>query len=191
MASDERVDAFLTRPIESGWHAPAGSNRWRLASASVNRHHLPEGASGRSHRTGRARRRACTDGAPGPPLAIGVNMVGPREVLGMAIGAIKAEPFRTEFLRDLVRRGLGGAKLAISDAHGGASRPRRRGFSPPPRSGVAYTSSATLSHRPAGVVPAFIATAFAQPDHTAASARWRRVADQMRRRLPKLATLME
>ena len=41
------------------------------------------------------------------------------------------------------------------------------------------------------VASAFIATAFAQPDHAAASAQWRRVADQMRSKLPKLATLMD
>jgi hypothetical protein len=35
------------------------------------------------------------------------------------------------------------------------------------------------------------ATAFAQPDHAAAKAQWRLVADQMRPKLPKLATLME
>lgn len=38
-----------------------------------------------------------------------------RKVLGMAIGASEAEPFWTEFLRDLLRRGLGGVKLVISD----------------------------------------------------------------------------
>ena len=37
----------------------------------------------------------------------------------MAIGASEAEPFWTEFLRDLVRRGLSGVKLVISDAHEG------------------------------------------------------------------------
>ncbi len=41
------------------------------------------------------------------------------------------------------------------------------------------------------VVSAFIATAFAQPDHAAAKAQWRQVADQMRPKLPKLATLRE
>ena len=41
------------------------------------------------------------------------------------------------------------------------------------------------------VVSAFIATAFAQPDHAAARAQWRLVADQMRPKLPKLAALMD
>jgi transposase-like protein len=42
-----------------------------------------------------------------------------------------------------------------------------------------------------GPVSAFIATAFAQNDATAATMQWRRVADQLRPKLPKLAALME
>ena len=41
------------------------------------------------------------------------------------------------------------------------------------------------------VVSAFIATAFAQDDAEAASAQWRRVADQLRPKVPKLAALMD
>ena len=41
------------------------------------------------------------------------------------------------------------------------------------------------------MVSAFIVTAFAQPDHAAASAQWRLVSDQMRPKLPKLAELMD
>ena len=40
------------------------------------------------------------------------------------------------------------------------------------------------------VVSAFIATAFAQDDCEAAKMQWRRVADQLRSKLPKLAALM-
>jgi transposase-like protein len=52
-------------------------------------------------------------------IAVGVNTDGRREVLGMKIGASEAEPFWTEFLRSLTRRGLRGVKLVISDAHEG------------------------------------------------------------------------
>ncbi|SHF98188.1 Transposase, Mutator family [Loktanella atrilutea] len=52
-------------------------------------------------------------------IAVGVNTDGRREVLGMAIGASEVEPLWTKFLRDLVRRGLSGVKLVISDAHEG------------------------------------------------------------------------
>ena len=41
------------------------------------------------------------------------------------------------------------------------------------------------------VVSAFIATAFAHYDATAASQQWRRVADQLRPTVPKLAALMD
>jgi hypothetical protein len=41
------------------------------------------------------------------------------------------------------------------------------------------------------VVAAFIATAFAQEHAEAARQQWRRVADQLRPKVPKLATLMD
>jgi hypothetical protein len=41
------------------------------------------------------------------------------------------------------------------------------------------------------VVSAFIAVAFAQDDAEQATAQWRRIADQLRSKLPKLATLMD
>jgi len=41
------------------------------------------------------------------------------------------------------------------------------------------------------VVSAFIATAFAQDDAKAAKQQWRRVADQLRPKVPKLAALMD
>jgi transposase-like protein len=41
------------------------------------------------------------------------------------------------------------------------------------------------------VVSAFIATAFAQNDAEAVSQQWRRIADQLRPKLPKLAKLMD
>lgn len=44
---------------------------------------------------------------------------------------------------------------------------------------------------PARAGAAFIATAFAQEDAAAARAQWRQVADQVRPKLPKLATLMD
>jgi transposase-like protein len=41
------------------------------------------------------------------------------------------------------------------------------------------------------VVSAFIATAFAQDDAETARTQWRRVADQLRPKVPKLAILMD
>jgi len=50
-------------------------------------------------------------------VAVGVNTYGSREILGLTVGPSEAEPFWTEFLRSLTRRGLRGVKLVISDAH--------------------------------------------------------------------------
>ena len=52
-------------------------------------------------------------------VAVGANTDRRREVLGMTVGNSEAEPFWTEFLRILARRGLRGVKLVISDAHEG------------------------------------------------------------------------
>jgi transposase-like protein len=41
------------------------------------------------------------------------------------------------------------------------------------------------------VVSAFVATAFAQDDAASARQQWRRIADQLRPKVPKLATLMD
>lgn len=50
-------------------------------------------------------------------IATGVNQDGRREILGL--GQSEAATFWIEFLRGLVRRGLKGVKLVISDAHEG------------------------------------------------------------------------
>jgi len=52
-------------------------------------------------------------------VAIGVNTDGRHEVLGLKVGASEAEPFWTDFLRSLNRRGLRGVKRVISDSHEG------------------------------------------------------------------------
>jgi transposase-like protein len=52
-------------------------------------------------------------------IAHGVHESGRREVIGLDVGEAETEAFWREFLRDLVRRGLTGVQLAISDAHEG------------------------------------------------------------------------
>jgi putative transposase len=55
-----------------------------------------------------------------------VNTDGRREIVGLHIGPSEAEPFWASFLKDLVRRGLTGVKLVISDAHEGLKAAIRR-----------------------------------------------------------------
>jgi putative transposase len=52
-------------------------------------------------------------------VAYGVDQSGKREVIGLDVGAAETEPFWREFLRSLVRRGLQGVQLVVSDAHEG------------------------------------------------------------------------
>ena len=52
-------------------------------------------------------------------IAVAVTTEGKREIVGLHIGPSEAEPFWSTILRDLVRRGLKGVKLVISDAHEG------------------------------------------------------------------------
>ena len=92
---DERVGAFLNRPIEGDW-----PYLWIDATYVKTRE------------AGRIVSVAVI-------IAVGVNTEGQREVLGMSIGASEAEPFWTSFLRSLTRRGLRGVKLVISDDHEG------------------------------------------------------------------------
>jgi hypothetical protein len=52
-------------------------------------------------------------------IAHGVHETGRREILGIDVGEAETEAFWTDFLRGLVKRGLVGVQLAISDAHAG------------------------------------------------------------------------
>ena len=99
------------------------------------------------------------------------------------------------FLKSLVKRGLTGVKLVISDAHEGlkAAITRTLAGATWQRCRVHFMRNA-LAHVPKAqhtVVAAAIRQAFLQPDHAAATATWRHVADQLRPRWPKLATLMD
>ena len=72
-------------------------------------------------------------------------------------------------------------------------RPSPRCFAPPGNAAES-TSCNVLAHAGKSgrrVASAFIATAFAQETPEAASTQWRAVADQIRPRVPKLATIMD
>ncbi len=167
---DERVQTFLSRPIEGEWPYV-----WLDATYVKARrdHHIVSVAV---------------------IVAVGVNTDGRREVLGMTVGHSEAEPFWVEFLRSLARRGLRGAKLVISDAHEGlkaaivkvlgATWQRCRVHFM--RNALAYAGKTQRR-----IVSAWVGTAFAQDDAAAARKQWREVADQARPRVPKLAALMD
>ena len=167
---DERVNAFLTRPLEGDW-----PYLWIDATYV------------KSREAGRIVSKAVI-------IAVAVNTEGVREVLGMAIGPSEAEPFWTAFLRSLTRRGLRGVKLVISDAHEGLKAAAAKVLSATwQRCRVHFLRNA-LAHAGKGqrqMVLAAINTAFAQESFETASAQWRAVADQLRGKFPRLAELMD
>src|SRR6187431_1400363 len=100
----------------------------------------------------------------------------------------------TAFLKGLVKRGLKGVKLVISDAHEGLRLAITRVLGAPWQRCRVHWMRNALAHVPKGqhtMVAAAIRQAFLQPDAEAAHQTWRHVADQLRPRWPKLATLMD
>ena len=167
---DGKIAAFLNRPLEGDW-----PYLWLDATYVKTR------------QNGRIVSVAVI-------VAVAVNSDGRREVLGMAIGASEAETFWTDFLRSLARRGLRGVKLVISDAHEGLKAAVAKVLHASwQRCRVHFMRNALAHAGKQGrrVVAAFIATAFAQDDAEAARQQWRRVADQLRPKVPKLAALMD
>lgn len=127
-------------------------------------------------------------------IAIGVNDLGERELLGFELGGSETEAFWLEFLRSLVQRGLTGVQLVISDAHEGL------------KAAIAQVLSGTswqrcrvhfmrnvLSHVPRGdqaMMAAALRTIFAQPDQEAAHRQLGAVYDAMIVRWPKAAEVL-
>jgi putative transposase len=120
---DEQVDAFRNRPLE-------GRYPYLWLDAKVEK----------VRDSGRVVRKALV-------LAYAVHESGYREVIGLDVGEAETEAFWRDFLRDLVRRGLVGVELAISDAHEGLNA--APGPWPAPGSAAPSTSSATAWATPA------------------------------------------
>src|SRR3712207_41657 len=92
---DERVGAFLDRPLAGEW-----PYLW-LDAAYL-----------RQREGGRIVSMAAI-------IAVACDAEGRREIVGLHIGPSEAETFWASFLKSLVKRGLKGVKLVVSDAHEG------------------------------------------------------------------------
>ena len=91
-------------------------------------------------------------------------------------------------------RALRGVKLVISDGHEGIKAAVTKVLSATSQRCRVHFMRNALAHAGRSgrrVVSAFIATGFAQDDAEAARQQWRRVADQLRPKVPKLARLMD
>ena len=92
---DERVNAFLRRPLDGEW-----PYLWLDAT------YLKVREGGRIVSVAAI-------------IAVAVTTDGKREIVGLHIGPSEAEPFWTTFLRDLVKRGLRGREAGDLGRHEG------------------------------------------------------------------------
>jgi len=167
---DERVHAFLDRPLAGEW-----PYLWLDAT------YLKQREGGRIVSVAAI-------------IAVAVDTEGKREIVGLYIGPSEAETFWSAFLKSLARRGLNGVKLVISDAHEGLKAAVRRVFRATwqrcrvhwMRNALAYVSKAQQNMAAAALRQAFI-----QPDRAQASQVLRHVADQLREKWPKLAAFID
>jgi putative transposase len=167
---DERVQAFLSRPIEGHW-----PYLW------IDATYL------KSRQGGRVVSVAVIG-------AVGVTTDGRREVLGVATGASEAEVFWTGFLRSLADRGLRGVKLVIADDHKGLRAAARRVLSAGLQRCRVHWARNLLGHaapKQRAAVAAMVRTIFAQDTKVEAFAQWDKVADALRDRHDKLGALMD
>ena len=167
---DERVNAFLERPLEGEW-----PYLWLDAT------YLKVREGGRIVSVAAI-------------IAVAVDTEGRREIVGLHLGPSEAETFWSTFLKGLVRRGLKGVKLVISDAHEGLKAAIRRVLGATWQRCRVHWMRSALAHVPKGqqsVVAAALRQAFLQADQAGARQVWRQVADQLRPRWPKLSALMD
>jgi putative transposase len=167
---DERVGVFLERPLSGEW-----PYLWLDAT------YLRQREGGRIVSVAAI-------------IAVACDAEGRREIVGLHIGPSEAETFWSTFLRSLVRRGLRGVRLVISDAHEGLKAAIARVLGATwqrcrvhwMRNALAHVGKAHQS-----MAAAALRQAFLQPDAASARQTWRHVADQLRTRWPKLGVLMD
>jgi putative transposase len=167
---DERVGAFLGRPLEGEW-----PYLWLDAT------YLKVREGGRIVSVAAI-------------IAVAVDAEGRREIVGLGLGPSEAEPFWSTFLKGLLRRGLRGVRLVISDAHEGLKHAIAKVLGAAWQRCRVHWMRNALAHVPKGqqtVVAAALRQAFLQADQDAARQVWRQLADQLRPRWPKLAGLMD
>src|ERR1700760_4420987 len=151
---DERVHAFLDRPLAGEW-----PYLWQDAT------YLRQREGGRIVSVAAI-------------LAVAANTDGKREIVGLHIGPSEAETFWSGFLKSLARRGLRGVRLVISDAHKGLKAAIRRVFTATwqrcrvhwMRNALSYVAKTQHS-----MVAAALRQAFMQPDRALRWRRWRPV----------------
>lgn len=167
---DERVQAFLQRPLEGEW-----PYLWLDATYVKVR------------KDGRVVSVAVI-------IACAVSLDGRREIIGMGIGESEAKPFWLSFLLGLKERGLQGVKLVISDSHSGLKAAIQQVFCASwQRCRVHFMRNVLgkVNRTSQSVVRAALQQVFVQSDEKSAHATWREVAHQLEKRFPAVTQMMD
>jgi transposase-like protein len=167
---DEQVEAFRNRPLE-------GRYPYLWLDAKVEK--VRDG--------GRVVRKALV-------LAYGVHESGYREVIALDVGEAETEAFWRSFLRDLVKRGLSGVQLVISDAHAGLKKAIGQVLGCPWQRCTVHFLREALGHARREQQP--MLAALLRPLFTAETGEQARelvgdALDRLRKPLPKVAELLE
>src|SRR5215207_9044472 len=167
---DERVNAFLDRPLEGEW-----PYLWLDAT------YLKVREGGRIVSVAAI-------------IAVAVDTEGRREIVGLHIGPSEAETVWSAFLKGLVRRGLKGVRLVVSDAHEGLKHAIAKVLHATWQRCRVHWMRNALARLPKGqhsMAAAALRQTFLQADQHTARQAWRPLADQFRPRWPRLAALMD
>ena len=167
---DEQVEAFRNRPLE-------GRYPYLWLDAKVER--VRDG--------GRVVRKCLV-------LAYGVHESGYREVIALDVGEAETEAFWRSFLRSLVKRGLAGVQLVVSDAHAGLKKAIGQVLGCPWQRCSVHFLREALGHARRDQQP--MLAALLRPLFTAESGGQARelagdALERLRKPLPKIAELLE
>jgi putative transposase len=129
-------------------------------------------------------------------VGIGVSTTGERTIVGAATGPSEDHQFWVSFLRSLVKRGLKGVRLVISDAHEGLRQAiaKMLGEATWQRCRVHFMRNllSTVPRTGQDSVGAIVRSVFSQPDHaSAAMSQLHEVATLLSPRFPQAAELLE
>ncbi len=129
-------------------------------------------------------------------IAVGVDLSGHRKVLGVSISLGEQEIHWRTFLEELVRRGLRGVKLVVSDAHSGLKAARQAVFGGLPwqrcqfhlqQNAQAYVPRKELQAE----VAEDIRVIFTAPDRVMAEQYLKKAVEKYRKSASKLADWLE
>ena len=167
---DEQVEAFRNRPLE-------GRYPYLWLDAKVEK--VRDG--------GRVVQKALV-------LAYAVHESGYREVIGLDVGESETEAFWRSFLRSLVKRGLTGVQLVVSDAHAGLKKAIGQVLGCPWQRCTVHFLRETLGHvrkDQQGMVAALLRPIFNADDRDAARELVDDALERLRKPLAKVAALLE